>query len=359
MLIIAFTVTGCDGTPSDTITDTITRVESGTVEPQGNQRDYLLQDYDTKKPKDLKKDKLKKFDVSGPDYAGITEIVNNMDLESDTELKEDNTTSFCLSAYHCTTTNAIAGRMCVSPDKASDVLKAFKDTSFYKDGDYTTSSDVNEFLTKLEAYVARGSQSSQTTRQQLVAILNSLTVSDVVRPVTETAANTDYKKETKVIGLIETGLNEKSVKYTDTVSNNDTYARYSLAEYATLSGVGYHIIISYKESQQAGSSTSTDGWMIYYKNDSHASGKSKLLAEKIVEALREDSSIVEAKSKIDDKTFDGCRNMDEYYGTKVGFPILNYEEIPAVLVVLNSGKSDNSAESIGADILKAIDGGIQ
>lgn len=39
---------------------------AGITEPQGNQRDYLLENYDVKKAKDLKKSKLKKYDLSGP-----------------------------------------------------------------------------------------------------------------------------------------------------------------------------------------------------------------------------------------------------------------------------------------------------
>lgn len=355
LVVATISLTGCDSDLVDTITDSVKRTEAGVTEPQGNQRDYLLENYDVKKAKDLKKAKLKKYDLSGPDYAGITEIVNDLDVTDGTEMSDTSTIEYCFSAYHCTGSST-TGRMCVSPSYAKNVLKAFEDTDFFKNGDYNLDSDANEFLNKLNAYVVSGSQVSLTARQELVGVLNRLTMSDLIRPANEVITKPNYKLETETISIVEATLSDKSIGFIDTFDNNTIYTRYNMPEYASLSGAKSHIIISFRENQKATADSNKDGWVVYYKSADDSNGTSMELATKISNALRTDSSLDEASSKIGNKKFDGCRSIDEYFENEYTFPIFNYTQIPTVLVVFNSGSSDNDNEKIGVCIANALGG---
>ena len=93
-MIAVTLLAGCDNEVADAVVSSVRGTNAGITEPQGNQRDYLLENYDVKKAKDLKKSKLKKYDLSGPDYAGITEIVSNLDVTDGTEMNADSTDIF-------------------------------------------------------------------------------------------------------------------------------------------------------------------------------------------------------------------------------------------------------------------------
>lgn len=355
-MIAVTLLAGCDNEVADAVVSSVRGTNAGITEPQGNQRDYLLENYDVKKAKDLKKSKLKKYDLSGPDYAGITEIVSNLDVTDGTEIDADSTDIYCFSAYHCTGSTA-TGRMCVAPSDAKNILESFQNTKFFKDGNYSLDSDANEFLNKLNAYIVSGSQQTLTERQELVSILNRLTVSDLVRPANETATRSDYKLETGTISVVESVLGNSSIGYVDTLNNNTAYTRYNMPEYASMAGAKYHVILSFKENQKPTASYSRDGWTVYYKSADGSAGVSAELAAKIAESLRADSDLAEASSIVNNVTFNGCRSIEEYFGNNYTFPIFNYTQVPTVLVVFNSGMSDNNNEKIGACIATSLGGG--
>ena len=157
--------------------------------------------------------------------------------------------------------------------------------------------------------------------------------------------------------MVESVLGNSSIGYVDTLNNSTAYTRYNMPEYASMAGAKYHVILSFKENQKPTASYNRDGWTVYYKSADGSAGVSAELAAKIAESLRADSDLAEASSIVNNVTFNGCRSIEEYFGNNYTFPIFNYTQVPTVLVVFNSGMSDNNNEKIGACIATSLGGG--
>lgn len=87
-MIIALAISGCGEDTKGVIEDSINDVTNITDGPDTNKQDFLVQDLNIVDVGKLDKDELAQFDVSGPEYSGITSIGGS----SSSSLTEGNST---------------------------------------------------------------------------------------------------------------------------------------------------------------------------------------------------------------------------------------------------------------------------
>lgn len=89
-------------------------VGAAVTEPQSNQEDYLLQEYDVKEVGSVPIEELEMYDVSGPSYSGISEIISDEEAQESTESTQSQVTVYVapmynaepIKTYECTSAKA-------------------------------------------------------------------------------------------------------------------------------------------------------------------------------------------------------------------------------------------------------------
>lgn len=332
--VVSVMLCGCSETElQESVEDTIVNQTAGIIEPQSNQRDYLIQDYNVKKPKDVSISSLSKYDMSGPDYAGISEIVSNLEAADSTESVTESSDGVCLSTYHEKKNDTKKGGYeCVKPEYSSTIISSFSKTDFYKKGGYTSETDCNEFLIDVFNYVKSTKASEQTGRAEVRSIVAKLVSDNQITGGYAFAAERYYRAEVNTTAKMTEVFGDNFGYVVADTSVNSGLSFTELSAFAARSGVSAHVIVSYNVPQVSGNSN-TSGWAIYYKDGND----SKDLAEKICESLRSDKSLTEATSKEKNGNrvkYEGCRCVDDYFGNPDMFVVLNYAEVPTVIVSL-------------------------
>lgn len=336
---------------SDYASAIVDSVGTDSIQPQGNQRDYLLQDYNVKKVQDVRKSTLKKYDVSGPDYSGVSEIITNGSGSADDTEDNKDSAGICVTAYH--TNGKLAGQnnwfVCKNVSNSSKVLQALSSTEFYKDGDYSESSDVNEVLKDAYAYSISGG----TNASELISKLASLKSAGILTNARISASSSDYKVESTTNGIVMSAVQEASFTAVATDSTQKSgLSGVEAAEYATASGASAHVVVAYKCSQRSGYKN-VDGWTVYYLESVPNSAS---LADAIVKELRGQTALTEATSTSSSGTrFNGKREVSGYWGNSDKFTILSYATVPTVVVAINLSDSSDKKVAVTA---KAIGNGV-
>lgn len=323
------------------------------VQPQGNQRDYLIQDYNVKKVEDVKIPSLKKYDVSGPDYSGISEIGGSI---ASTEMMDESTNGVCLSTYHRKATSGShvwQGYVCTKKDDTSEVVNALSATAFYRNGDYDSSTDVNALLKDAQAFINSNTPSTSNDRSELSGVLTSLRTSGAITPGYESVGARYYKVEKDACNIIASSLKDADIESVITDSSENSGLTFvEMTEYAASSGATAHVIVTYNQAQLS-SYTNTNGWVVYYRESGSGS---KELADAIYKSLKKEGSLIEAKSENGSEKFKGERSVEEYYGNSYKFPALVYASIPTVIVSIHATDASDTKVAVTA---KAITSGIQ
>lgn len=358
LLSVCLMLTGCSLEEAESMVGGIEEnMEMAVSEPQSNTRDYLLQDYNVKEPKDVTINSLSKFDVSGPDYTGISESVSNLEAAEDTEDLGETANGVCISTYHEKKHGSSnrAGDVCVTREYGSDVLSALKGTDFYTEGSYNDSSNGNDVLADAITYLNGTAQSEKTDRDRVRAAIAMLEHDKKVAAAYSCTTSENYSVETNACAKLKSALSKAGAASVVTDSSLKSGLAFNeMAEYASSCGAAVHVVISYNEVQVG--TKQTDGWAVYYREPAGGNADSQALAEAVSKALKS-SGLQEASST---RSGNGLREVGSYYDNVNKFVVLNYATVPTVVISLGitdkNSKDIATGMSVIADALASFGG---
>lgn len=309
-------------------------------------------------------EELPEYDLTGPEYVGITEMVSDSDYaNADTT---DDTITVCISPYHTQGGNSDLQTYVVkSPNSNDTVWNALKDLNFTTKCGYDSIERLDDLLDYYYEIQTTGISSGSTlTQQDLDAIKLKIgrSTSSGLRGSGDVTSGhshqtTAYPLETDIITTIQSVLtsansglihNLASVKYnvivTDSSKNTGLSMKAKSTEAAS-EGATVHVVIwSRKNSSDQGT-----GWYVIYNDGNDVATQSKELAKELFSAM----SGCTISAVYDSEVATSSLGTSEYY------TVLNWATIPTVILVVGSYADEDtkgllSNSTIQKQIAKAI-----
>lgn len=349
ILLSSLVLSGCDASTSE-FTSWLNNPEGNTAsvftEPQGNSQDFLIQDYNVKEVEEDTITPLEPFDTSGPDYAGISEIIADADASSSGTTTDESTV--VVSTMH--TQSPVGGKaklqnwICKSPGVQGEVWEKLKDTGINCVYAYDKETEVNDLLRVGYAKCNGSRKDSDPVTDDMVQSFKNIvgaTASSGLRGAKKVTTGYSYKTsafsvENSIADRLTNVLTSEG--YSAVYTKNSATAGLDFVDKSMAGQENYakcHVVIW----SRAASDGEGPGWMVFYNDATEHSSASMALANYLTEEL--------AECKVSKAIDSGFAGTGEHFGDSDHYVILNWSTVPTIILVVGDYTDDETYDSLG------------
>lgn len=302
------------------------------MEPQGNSQDYLLQDYNVVDVEEATLEELPAYDLSGPEYAGITEIVSDNEYKDSEAVTEKKPTIY-LSTYHTDGDDSYGFSkqtlILKSPTYANSVYSAVKDTQYGK-AKKVTPDGIGAFLRSVYKLYqnngpSMGSELNDSDFPEIQKILGATEYSGLWRNGLLShgyACHSCVEYEQNVVSITQKLLEDSGYPVVITPSSGTNALDFELRMLESEgNGAVIHVVVCVQVTRY----DLTDGRLVLYNDRDSEDKVASLFAAKLAEKLKSHPIPVHG---------DGCYGTKELSGDSELCPALNWGTTPKVALVM-------------------------